>query len=250
MTRIAVFDSGLGSLSVITAIRRHLKCSISYIADLRSFPYGTKSAAELECIIFDMIRAIEDRLSPDYIVVGSNTPSIMLDIESDRIIGIRPPLRLAESISTSKDIAILGTATTVASRALGRYIKQSRLDGSTRVTRINCSELVALVESGDFLRHPRKTRKTIRSTLGSRLAGADVATLSSTHLPFLRRYLEEIYPEVTFLDPAEQLARRLAAASTTMRRGSLRIYATGRAGTFVKNLRCMGMHHRVMSWAD
>ena len=248
LTSIAVFDSGLGSLSVIWEIRRHLQCDITYLADQKNFPYGTKTAAELRRIISDTIRDIRQTISPDFIVVASNTPSVILNIESGDVLGIRPPLRRAEYISKTKKIAILGTASTIKSRALGRYIAQCGLAESTTIARINSSELVNLVESGDFLTRPKKTRLAIRKILEDKLADKDVATLSSTHLAFLKNHLEDMFPDVVFLDPAEQLAKKLAAMSVPQRCGSLRIYSTDTGGTFVKILRRMGVRNMVASW--
>ena len=56
MARIAVFDSGLGSLSIIRAIRSVMKADIVYFADQRNFPYGLKSRAQLDSIITRTIR--------------------------------------------------------------------------------------------------------------------------------------------------------------------------------------------------
>ena len=90
MARIAVFDSGLGSLSVILAIRSVMKADIVYFADQQNFPYGLKSHSQLRSIITRTIRMLEERFSPDGIVMASNTPSLMLDIHNPKVIGVRP----------------------------------------------------------------------------------------------------------------------------------------------------------------
>ncbi len=98
MTRIAVFDSGLGSLSVIKPIQKRIKAEIIYFADQKNYPYGTKTVSQLDKIIKSTISKLQEKFNPDIIIVGSNTPSLLLDIEKkDKIIG---------SISTIKGSCI------------------------------------------------------------------------------------------------------------------------------------------------
>ena len=78
MSKIAVFDSGFGSLSIINELRKMTKSEIIYFADHKSFPYGKKSAATLRKIIQKTILTLRNEFNPDLIVVGSNTPSLLL----------------------------------------------------------------------------------------------------------------------------------------------------------------------------
>ena len=71
----AVFDSGLGSLSIIKALQKTCKMEIIYFADQKNFPYGEKSKRNLTKIIRNSIQILSDKFNPDLIVVGSNTPS-------------------------------------------------------------------------------------------------------------------------------------------------------------------------------
>ncbi|MGB6464156.1 MAG: glutamate racemase, partial [Nitrosotalea sp.] len=72
MSRIVVFDSGLGSLSIIKPIQKKIKTEIIYFADQNNFPYGTKSTSELRKIIKSTIRKLEENFEPDLIVIASN----------------------------------------------------------------------------------------------------------------------------------------------------------------------------------
>ncbi|MGI0062249.1 MAG: glutamate racemase, partial [Nitrosotalea sp.] len=88
MVKIAVFDSGLGSLSVIKPIQKRIKAEIIYFADQKNYPYGTKTVSNLDKIIKSTISKLQEKFNPDIIIVGSNTPSLLLDIEKkDKIIG-------------------------------------------------------------------------------------------------------------------------------------------------------------------
>ncbi|MGI0065242.1 MAG: glutamate racemase, partial [Nitrosotalea sp.] len=73
MTKIAVFDSGLGSLSVIKPIQKRIKTEIIYFADQKNYPYGTKTVSNLDKIIKSTISKLQEKFNPDIIIVGSNT---------------------------------------------------------------------------------------------------------------------------------------------------------------------------------
>ena len=147
MARVAVFDSGLGSLSIIKAIQRICKMEIIYFADQANFPYGKKSKKQLEKIMKKSIELLEKKFNPELIVIGSNTPTIMLDLTNEKIIGVNPPLKEAASKSSTKNIAILATETVVKNKNLREYIKKMKLPKKIIVHKINASNLVELVES-------------------------------------------------------------------------------------------------------
>ena len=65
MAKIAVFDSGFGSLSVIKAIQKKVTADIIYFADQKNFPYGTKSVPQLQKIIESTITMLEKKFKPD-----------------------------------------------------------------------------------------------------------------------------------------------------------------------------------------
>ena len=190
VAKIAVFDSGLGSLSIIQAIQKLSKTEIIYFADQQNYPYGKKSQAQLRKIIQKSIKLLQERFTPDIIVVASNTPSLMLNLETRKIIDVKPPLKYAQKISKSKQIAILATKAAVKSKGLTRYIKKNNFSKSFRIFKINCSDLIELVESGKFLTNKKYCKKIIKKTLQQILSqqSIDIVTLSSTHLSFLNHY--------------------------------------------------------------
>ncbi len=250
MAKIAVFDSGLGSLSIIKALQKNTKCEIIYFADHKSFPYGNKSKSELAKIIQKTIKEIREKFGPDFIIIGSNTPSIILNIRSKNTFKVLPPLKQAVKISKTKNIAILATKAAVASRELSHYVIKMKLPKNTNVYKINCSKLVDLVESGDFLNDKDKTKKTINETLAKIIEDKkiDAATLSSTHLPFLENYLARQFPGVRFLDPADNIAKNISKRIKPMTKNRLRIYVTGKNETFENNLKKLKIKNKVISF--
>ena len=247
MARVAVFDSGLGSLSVIGPIREACRCDIVYFADQKSYPYGQKTRRQLRDIMDRSIGMLRKRFSPDVIVVASNTPSLMLDLDSADVICVRPPLREAQKLSRSGSVGIMATRGAVSDGGLDGYIADNS-DGDTRVTKIDATDLVDLVESGMFLAQREACRRAIGESLDGILARNDIdaVTLSSTHLPFLRDLLEERYGDVRFVDPgravAAEVCRRAGGGA-----GSLEIYASGDLQGFQKKLDGIGIAERAIS---
>ncbi len=249
MAKIAVFDSGLGSLSVIRAIQRISKSEIIYLADQENYPYGNKSRAQLSGIIERSIRTLQEKFSPDIIVVASNTPSLMLDVTTKKVMDVKPPLKHAQKNSKTKRIGILATRGAVNSSGLARHIRKNKSPKKVRFFKIDGSELVDLVESAKFISDKKYCKKIIKETLDEKLSknNIDVITLSSTHLPFLRSLLEEQYPGISFVDPADTVAEKIVSKikDNQARKNSLKIFATGNAKAFQTKLGRMGIRNRV-----
>ena len=110
MSRIAVFDSGLGSLSIIRSIQKFTKTEIIYYADQKNFPYGKKTKLQLKKIIDQTIQKLEDQFHPSLIIMASNTPSILFsNYLGKKIVGVLPPIEKALLLSENGRIGILGT---------------------------------------------------------------------------------------------------------------------------------------------
>ncbi len=251
MAKIAVFDSGLGSLSIIKAIQKISKSDIVYFADQQSFPYGNKSQAQLSKIIENSIQLLEKNFSPDVIVMASNTPSLMLNLRTTRkkIIDVKPPLADAKKRSKTRQIGILATKSAINSKGLTRHIKRNNLSKSFKFFKINGSKLVKLVESGKFISNKKYCQKIIKKTLEETLSknNIDTITLSSTHLSFLRASLEKQYPNITFIDPSNAVAEEivLKTKNNQTRNNTLKIFATGDTETFQTRLNMLGIKNKV-----
>lgn len=249
MPRIAVFDSGLGSLSIIKSIRKKVKTEIIYFADQENFPYGRKSIPQLRKIVKSTIKKLRRNIKPEIIVVASITPSLLLDIPTkSRIMGVYPPLHQAAKITRTKTIAILATQSVVKSNKLTNYIKKNTPKG-IKLIKINATPLVELVESGKFISEKafceNKIRRILKPISNEKV---DVAVLSSTHLPFLLPILQKNFPDVTFLDPADALANHVAKILQDRKSKiqRLKIFASGDTQSFQKKLQKLGIRNKVM----
>ena len=247
MKKIAVFDSGLGSLSVIKQIQKRINAEIIYFADQKNYPYGTKTMTLLDKIIKSTISKLQEKFDPDVIIVGSNTPSLLLQIEKkDKIIGVFPPLKEAASKTKSGKVGILATKIVVKNKIFDNYIRKN-ISSTIHVTKINATPLVDLVESGKFISQKQVSKNIIQKIINPHIANnIDVFTLSSTHLPFLVPILKELFPSITFLDPADTVAKQVAQIlKHRSKKSKLRIYASGDIRIFQKQLKKIGIKNKV-----
>lgn len=249
MLKIIVFDSGLGSLSIIKSIRKKFTAEVIYFADQASYPYGTKTVHQLDKIINNTISKLQEKFDPDIIVVGSNTPSLLLDIgkKNGKIIGVFPPLKEASSKTKSRQIGILATKSVVENKVFNNYIRKN-VSSKIQVTKINATSLVDLIESGKFISEKQKSKRIIKKIIEPHLQNKiDVITLSSTHLPFLLPMLKELFPNVIFLDPADSVAQRILKIlkNKKSQKSKFKIYASGNVETFHKKLVKIGIKNKV-----
>ena len=249
MTRIVVFDSGLGSLSIIKAIQKICKSDIIYFADQKNYPYGTKTKKQLDQIVKKSIELLERKFTPEIIVIGSNTPSIILDIFDKKIIGVTPPIREAVKKTRTNHIAILATKTVVNSKNLSNFIKNYNIIKKIKIHKINASNLVDLVESGKFIEDKTYCKKLINNSLKEKFLknNIDTVTLSSTHLSFLKSILQSEFPDVLFIDPAEDIAKKVFKKITMKqnKKNSLRIFSSDKTKRFQKILINMNIKNKI-----
>ena len=254
---IAVFDSGIGSLSIIKELRREVPAEdLLYFADRAHFPYGSKSHGELREIIVNTVNYLK-RFKPKLIVVASNTPSVQVLEEVKKIVtgvpimGVRPPLKEAARMTKKKHIGILATGGTVNSKELENQIRRE-VPQSILVTKFNASPIIQLVEEGVHITDERRTFDVISRVLGDNAGDRmDVMTLSSTHLPFVKRYLNALLPTVRFVDPAQMVAKDVKKYLKFYRmtkksgNGRLQIMVSDGRREFEKTVRAMGVRESV-----
>ena len=240
VSKIVVFDSGLGSLSIINAIQKISKSDIIYFADQQNFPYGNKSQTQLDSIIKNSIKTLQALFSPDVLVMASNTPSLILNLSTNKVIGVKPPLKEACKISKSKKIGILGTKSAIKSKGLLKYIKEGNFSKSYKIFKINGSDLIDLVESGKFITNKQYCKKIIKKVLNDIISknSIDTITLSSTHLPFLKSLLDNEFPNVEFIDPGHIVAKKVfkVIKNNQSKRNSLKIFTSGNPINLKRNL--------------
>ena len=151
---IAVFDSGIGGLTVVSALRRELPGEdIVYLGDTARVPYGGKSRGTIERYS-EEIAALLVGEGAKMVVVACNTASALglprlREVLSVPVEGvIEPGVEAALAATVTGHVAVLGTKATIGSGAYAHALQAAR--PGIRVTSLACPLLVPLVEEGLF----------------------------------------------------------------------------------------------------
>ncbi|MEQ6348884.1 glutamate racemase [Ralstonia pseudosolanacearum] len=209
---VGVFDSGLGGLSVLRAIRAELPAeSLLYLADSRHAPYGEKPP---EFIAGRTLRVCEWLVGQGCkaLVIACNTATaqavhLLREQLAVPVIGVEPGLKPAVATSRSRVVGVLATESTLRSDKFARL-----LGNVSRDCRVLCQPgygLVPLIERGDT--HSPAVLELLRAYLLPMLeAGADTLVLGCTHYPFLQDAIREIAGDrLTLIDTGHAVARHL-----------------------------------------
>jgi len=213
---ILVFDSGVGGLSVLAAIRALLPdAPIVYAADSAGFPYGTRSAADVAARVPALLGRLAERYDPLLIVIACNTAStialdavrIALDLP---IVGTVPAIKPAAARSATRAIGVLGTDATIVQPYVDRLAEQFAAD--CLVLRHGSAELVELAEAelrgeaADQAAYARILDGLLGQPGGERI---DTIVLACTHFPLVEAKLAAAAPRpLAFVDGKEGIARR------------------------------------------
>ena len=220
---IGVFDSGIGGLTVVSALRKVLPNeTIYYLGDTARVPYGGKSAATVERYSLEIAEML---LGQDCkaIVVACNTASALAlprleEMSPVPVMGvIRPGAEAAVAATRNRHIGVIGTRATIKSGAYERAIQS--LDEVVQVTARACPLFVPLIEEGWL--EGEITDRIVRQYLAPLLdEGVDAVVLGCTHYPLLRPAIERFLGDkVQLVDSAQNCA---AAVSRLLEDENLR----------------------------
>jgi glutamate racemase len=213
---LLIFDSGVGGLSVLGAIRDLLPTApLVYAADSAGYPYGTKPPAVIEARVPALLGRLAERFDPELIVIACNTAStIALDAVRAAldlpVVGTVPAIKPAALLSKTRAIGVLGTEATVRQPYVDRLSAEFAAD--CRVIRHGSAELVDLAEAS--LRGETADPAVLRRSLDGLFeqpGGGDIDTivLACTHFPLVEEALAAAAPRpVRFVDGKEGIARR------------------------------------------
>ena len=204
---IAVFDSGLGGISVLRELIRQMPCEhFLYFGDSINAPYGSRSTAEVRELTMERISELMPR-GLKAVVVACNTATSAAIDELRRkypdivIVGIEPALKPAAEYCPQGRIIVMATEVTLRERKFAHLMAQY---GTSRdILPLPCPELVRFVEKG-ILDGP-EVEEHLRTILEPGLrADVGAIVLGCTHFPFLRPVLQRVVgPGVRFFDGSE-----------------------------------------------
>lgn len=209
---IAVFDSGIGGLSVL----RHLRASLPsedllYFADQAHVPYGPRPATQIHSFCQTITSFFLERDAKIVVVACNTATAAALDqlraaFPQLPFVGMEPAVKPGAAATRSGRIGVLATAGTFESQ---RYADlMARFAGDVILYENPCSGLVPLIEAGEL--SGALTRDLLQRCIRPMLdAGVDTLVLGCTHYPFVLAQIRAIAgPGVQIIDPAPAVARQ------------------------------------------
>ena len=218
---IGIFDSGIGGLTVLRAIRQLMPDEpLLYLADQAHVPYGQRPLEEVRHFSRVITQYLLDQGS-QLIVVACNTASaaalrylrqVFPDVP---FVGMEPAVKPAAEHTHSGVVGVLATPATFQGELYASVVE--RFGQGVRLLQHTCPGLVTQIENGAL--DSAETRRILEEALQPMLdQGIDTVVLGCTHYPFVIPLIQQITgPGVRVIDPAPAVARqvqRLLVASS------------------------------------
>jgi glutamate racemase len=231
---IALFDSGLGGLSILREVREQLpRHDLLYLADTAYCPYGPRPLAEVRARALTIGRWLIEQ-GAELLVVACNTASSaaleLLRAELPiAVVGMEPGLKPAAAATRSGRVGVLATSGTLGGARFAALVE--RYAEGVEVITQPCPGLVELVEAGEIDGPP--VRALVERYVAPLLArGVDTLVLGCTHYPFLRSTIAAVAgPDVAIVDTgpavAWQVARVVSQRGLPAGQGRARYWTTG-----------------------
>jgi glutamate racemase len=238
---IGVFDSGIGGLSILKALRAALPAEeFIYFADTGHAPYGERGDA----YVVERTRAILQQLLDEHaikaVVIACNTATaaaihvVRMEVPGVPIVGVEPALKPAVALSRTRRIGVLATRGTLASDKF-RLLHAGLSDQAEFVLQ-PCDGLADAIENQDAPRIAALCERYAQALgeMGTQSGQVDTLVLGCTHYAFARAQLAaHTGPGVRLIETGEPVARqtlRLLAARGQLKAGgtgSIQLISTG-----------------------
>lgn len=253
---IGVFDSGLGGLTVLKALMKHLPGEdFVYLGDTARLPYGTKSGSTIRKYTEQNLKFLKSQ-NVQALVIACNSASAHWqshDFEGLPVFTvIEPASQLAVEKSENKKIGLLATRATVNSRAFDQFIHQ--LDPQAQLYSQAAPLLVPLAEEG-LVDDPLTNLIVFRYTQGLKAQEVDTVILGCTHYPILRTSIQKAFGhEVNLIESGDAVAEQLKAYLQSQKKpeasqnSQVRIFTTDSLGSFKKWAEEILLPDQVQSW--
>lgn len=204
---IGIFDSGVGGLTALKEVRRLLpKVDITYLADRKNAPYGTKDADEILSLAQKNISLLRDAGASRILIACCTASTLYPRLSAaDKEISIPiilPAAEAAARTTASGRIAVIATHATVRSRAFSRAISSL---GGFKVAEFDAQPLVAMVEAGardGTALNVGELCELERILIPIRSFDADTLILGCTHFPHLKEHIGGLLPGIALINPS------------------------------------------------
>lgn len=244
--RIALFDSGIGGLTVLSHARRVLPSEeFLFFADRDHVPYGTKSVPVVRGYVREAFRFLVERQGADAVVVACNTATSVAVDEMRRlyevpIIGMEPAVKKALEQGGERRVLVTATPITINGEKLRRLV--SAHDAKNLVDLLALPRLVEFAERREFV-SPRVEEYLWNALAPYDLVHYSAIVLGCTHFNYFKDTLRRLLPKtVGFVDgnegTVEELARRtgLRTVPAGIETAPCRFFESGRSVTGVEPL--------------
>lgn len=212
---IGVFDSGIGGLTVVTAMTELLPNErFIYFGDTARTPYGSKSIEtikEFSAQVYDFLVRNEVKM----VVIACNTVSatciefLRKRHEGMPIIGMIAPTarEIVKRFGKESNVGVIGTKVTVESQQYEKSI--SKINGKCKVFSKACPLFVPMIEEG--IKTSNILEPVIKYYLDDfiKVNSIDTIVLGCTHYPLLKNEIERIYPEIKIINPSRIVAEEV-----------------------------------------
>ena len=208
---IAVFDSGVGGISVLRQLRKLMpEENYIYYGDSANAPYGSRTTEEVRTLTL----AAAEKLITEYpvkaLVIACNTATAAA-IEMLRetypnliVIGIEPAVKLAADHFPGGRLGVMATEVTLREEKFDHLMH--RFDRECTITKIPAPGLVQLIEAGKS--DTPETDEFLQKLLGPYVGQLDALVLGCTHYPFVSRRIGKVLgPETVLLHGGKGTAR-------------------------------------------
>lgn len=231
---IGVFDSGVGGLSILRALKHELpREDFVYFSDAGHAPYGEKGDAFVSERSLAIAVDLLERHRIKALVVACNTATAaavhLLRARHTQlpVVGVEPALKPAAALTKSGRVAVLATRGTLGSAKFQAL--RASLAGRAEFVLVPCDGLAAAIEAEDRAQVEALCRKYTRFD-----GDVDTVVLGCTHYPFASEVFTELLgPRVQLVETGEPVARqtrRLLAAQELLHpagRGAVQWRTTG-----------------------
>jgi glutamate racemase len=216
---IGIFDSGVGGLSVLRAIRQELpQEDLLFLADQAHVPYGPRPLLEVRGFAETITRYLLSQ-GAGIVVVACNTASaaalhyLRETFPDVPFVGMEPAVKPAAESTHTGVVGVLATQATFQGALYASVIE--RFAQGVTVLQDTCPGLVGAIEAGHL--EGAEARRILENALQPMLAqGIDTVVLGCTHYPFVIPLIQEIVgPQVRVIDPAPAVARQVGRVLTT-----------------------------------
>jgi glutamate racemase len=213
---IGVFDSGVGGLSVLRALRAELPGEdFVYFSDAGHAPYGEKDEEFVSnrslAIAVDLLE--QHRIKGLVIACNTATAAAVHLVRAQHthlpVVGVEPALKPAAALTKTGKVAVLATRGTLAS-AKFKALQESLRDQAEFLL-VPCDGLAAAIEADDQEQVRALCRKYTLDVccFGSRPGEIDTLVLGCTHYPFAAQAFRELLgPEIHLVETGEPVARQ------------------------------------------